>query len=338
MRPQTVQVGPLAAAVTAGLATSQKAAASGAQLVVLDGTKTDAAATAVCASQTPAGAGALTINGTMASGGTAYFGQNRSVYITSAGNDSGRTFTIVGTYAPPGGPVASVYQTATVTGANASKVSTNVLFNTVTSVTISGAAAGAVTVGMNGVATLDTARRILWTPAGADSGISATFTGTNYAGQVISETLQGVDNPSTTYTVLDYKTITSISLSGAAASTFTFGTNGIASSPWVKYDPYSGTAQTGIQVNVSGTVNYTLQQTLDDPGLITNSGVNGIPQTNGITPATVTWFNHPTAAVVNATTAQQVNLAYSWTYARVLLNSSTNPGYVTGTWIQAFQG
>lgn len=335
MRPQQVTVGPLASASANALATSQKAAASGAQLIVLDGTLTDAAATAVCASQTPAGSGALTINGTMASGGVAYFGQNRPVYITSAGNDSGRTFTIVGTYAPPGGPVASVYQTATVTGANTSKVSTTALFNTVTSVTISGAAAGAVTVGMGGIATLDTPRRILWTPAGADSGITATFTGTNYANEVITETLTGVNNPSTTYTALDYKTVTSISLSGAAASTFTFGTNGVASSPWVKFDSYTGAAQVAIQITVSGTVNYTVQQTLDDPNLVTNSGVNGVPQFNGITPATMTWVNSSDTNAVGATSTIQTNYAMAPVYARVLLNSGT--GTVKGTFVQAYQ-
>ena len=42
-------------------------------------------------------AGNLTINGALASGGSVTFDQPRNVIITSAGNDSGDTFTVTGT-------------------------------------------------------------------------------------------------------------------------------------------------------------------------------------------------------------------------------------------------
>jgi len=332
-RPIVVTVGPLASAVANNIGTSQKAAA--AQALVINGTLSDAAATAVCASQTPSGAGALTLNGTMvnsASGSAvAYFASPRRVYVTSAGNDSSRTFTIVGTVNVISGP--PVYVTETVTGANTSTVSTTKLYSSVTSVTISGSAAAGVTVGMNGVATLDTARRILFTPAGSDNAISYAITGTDWAGDAISETLAGVDNPSTAYTVLDYKTVTGITISGAAASTMTIGTNGIASSPWVYFDAYSSMAQVAIQLTVSGTVNYTLQQTLDNPNRTTNTTQ---PSTYQMTPAQVTWVNSSDTNAVGATSTIQTNYGAAPVFARILLNSGS--GSVTGTFTQAFSG
>src|SRR5688500_12081268 len=54
----------------------------------------------ICKTQTPLAAGNLTINGDLASGGVATIATAntaRQVIITSAGNDSGRTFTIYGT-------------------------------------------------------------------------------------------------------------------------------------------------------------------------------------------------------------------------------------------------
>lgn len=331
-RPIVVTVGPLASAVANNIGTSQKAAA--AQALVINGALSDAAATAVCASQTPSGAGALTLNGTKvnsASGSAvAYFASPRRVYITSAGDDSGVTFVVVGRLNVISGP--PVYVTETVTGANTSSVSTTKLFSSVVSVTISGASAAAVTVGMNGVATLDNPRRVLFTSGGDDRGITFTVTGTDWSGNPISEALAG-SNASTAYTVLDYKTVTGITTSGAAATTLTIGTNGIASSPWVYFDAYSSMAQVAIQITASGTVNYTLQQTLDNPTRVTNTTQ---PNTYQVTPAGVTWVNSSDSNAVTATSTIQTNYGAAPVFARILLNSGS--GSVTGTFTQAFSG
>ena len=98
----------------------------------------------VCQSQTPAVAGNLTINGAQASGGVASFTAARQITIASTSNISNRTFTVTGTDA------AGNTQSETLVGPNNSTVTTTAYFKTVTQVAISGAAAGAVTVGMNG--------------------------------------------------------------------------------------------------------------------------------------------------------------------------------------------
>lgn len=187
------------------------------------------------------------------------------------------------------------------------------------------AGAGAVTLNgtlvSGGVATLDNQRRILFTSSGNDSGITFTVSGTNANGDLISETLTG-GNVAAVYTVLDYKTVTSVTASGASAGTVSIGTNGIGGSTWVRLDAWALPA-TSVQLTVSGTVNYTLQQTLDDP----NSS------TNPVTPANVTWVSSADANVVAATTTKQTNYAFTPQYARILINSGT--GTVTGTFLQS---
>ena len=208
MRPITVSVGPLTAA----------------------------SAYAIALSQTPAGAGALTLNGALASGGVATLPQTRRVGITSAGNDTGITFTIAGT---------------TFAGAAATEVLT-----------------------------------------GASGGVAQS--------------------------VLDYATVTSIVASGAAAGAITVGTTAVASSSWIRMDAWD-LSQTALQINVTGTVNYTVQSTLDDP----NS------PTDAVAASAVTWVNSSDTNVVAATNTQQSNFAYAPSFVRLLLNSGAGSAKMT---------
>lgn len=327
MRPITVNAGPLVAAAATGIALSQKAA--GAQYLVLDGAKSDASATAICASQSPAGAGDLTINGSLAVSGVAYLRSmgGRQIYIVSGGNDSGITFTVYGTLISSGGSGGNGFmaQQETVTGASTSRVSTTKYFSTVTRVAISGAAASTVTVGTNGVGTLDVQRRVIITSGGNDTGITFVLTGFNGQGNPISETITGV-NGAAASSVLDYKVVTGVLTSAAAATTLTVGTNGVAGSDWVPFDDYAGTAPVSIQCTVTGTANYTVQQTLQDPG----------SPSNPIAYSSVAWVNHPDSALVAATTTQQGNYAYPPVWARVVLNSETGTGAVSAVFRQAY--
>ena len=270
-QPITVTVGALATGDDDNVSLSQTAA--GSQYLVINGAGAAGTfvANSICASQTPGGAGELTINGTLATtqpvagaGGTASapsalvrFPSPVRVYITCAGNNSGRTFTVTGTLQSVNTFGPGVVVSETVTGANANTVATTALFSTVTSVSISGASTGAVTVGHSGTSTLDTARRIIITSGGDDSGITFALVGTDWAGNVISETVTGTAS-SIASSVLDYLTVTSVKTSGAAASTVKVGTNGVAGSPWVRFDDFAANAQVAIQCTVSGTANYTV--------------------------------------------------------------------------------
>lgn len=113
---------------------------------VLSITMTAAVTTAVAASQTPSGAGNLTINGTLATAGVATLDIARRVAIYTSSNLSNRTFTITGTDRN-GYALSEV-----LTGGNAVTVYTLGDFKTLTQIAISGSAAGALTVGTNGIA------------------------------------------------------------------------------------------------------------------------------------------------------------------------------------------
>jgi hypothetical protein len=111
-------------------------------------TKTLAAASAnnISVSQSLGAAGNLTITGTAAAGGVATLDTQRRVIITSAGNDSGLTWTVTGTDETNNVVVDSF---AGATAGNA--VQSNRDFLTVTKIAGSAATAGNVTAGTNGV-------------------------------------------------------------------------------------------------------------------------------------------------------------------------------------------
>lgn len=173
-----------------------------------------------------------------------------------------------------------------------------------------------------GVAVLDTPRRVLVTVNADEHTKTLTFVGTTFANAPATETLT-MPSSGTVYTTIDYKTITSITPSASFSAAITVGTNGIAGSAWVRLDEWSW-PNVSLQVNVSGTVNYTVQSTLDDP--------NG--PTNSVALASVAWVNSSDTNVVSATSVQQSNYFFLPKWIRVLLNSQTNPGYATMTVIQ----
>ena len=173
----------------------------------------------------------------------------------------------------------------------------------------------------SGVAILDEPRQVLITNVGNDSGITFTVYGTWIGGQTISETVQGTSG-STVATTLDFATVTRVAASGATSvSGVTVGTNGVAGSSWLRFDSWAD-AQTAIQCNATGTVNYTVQVTMDDPNSPTNPVAIG----------SVTWLNTNDSDAVTAIGDVFTNFDWTPTYARILLNSGT--GSVSGTFAQ----
>ena len=78
-----------------------------------------------------------------------------------------------------------------------------------------------------------------------------------------------------------------------------------------------------VQCTVTGTVNYTVQTSLDDP----NS------PTNPVAEASMTWVDSSDSAVVAATATKQTNFMFAPTFIRVKLNSGS--GSVTTTILQS---
>lgn len=181
-------------------------------------------------------------------------------------------------------------------------------------VTINGALAS------GGVATLDVPRRVLITSAGNDSGVTFTIYGTTFNNVSVSEAVTGA-NIGTAVSTVDFKTVTRVATSGSTGAAITIGTNGVAGSRWLRLDNWAD-AQTAIQCNATGTVNYTVQVTMDDP----NDPVSPV----GI--ASVTWLNTNDGDAVTAVGDVFTNFDWTPSYARILLNSGT--GSVSGTFAQ----
>lgn len=195
---------------------------------------------AICLSQTPAGAGDLLINGVLAAGGVATMGAQQHVTIISGANISNRTFDIYGTDGS-----GATNSKLSVTGPNIATVEVLTNFKTITRIAISGAAAGALTVGVNGKG-------------------------------------EGYPLP------LDY----------------------IA-------DPTS----VAIACVITGSPTYTVQHSFDDPFTATYDQ------------AAATWFDHDSSALVGATANQDGNYAFPPRVSRIKVSSTS--GGVTMTVIQS---
>jgi hypothetical protein len=92
-----------------------------------------------------------------------------------------------------------------------------------------------------------------------------TIVGTNLSQQIISEVLTG-PNADTVPSVEQYHTIISITPNNAGVGiAISAGNIGPATSMWVNGDHFRPYAQTSIRAAVTGTMTYSLVQTLDDP-------------------------------------------------------------------------
>lgn len=341
-RAVAVTLGPLATADDDGISVAQKS--TGTYLVMNGALTTSFSANSICLSQTPGGAVALTLNGALAkttgyiipspggftgtivASGTAaaYLPYPQRIYITGGSDESGKTFTVVGYIFPDNGVGGPVAVTETITGPNASTVSSANLYSVIVSITSSAGTAGAITVGNYGTTTLDTARRVLITSGGDDSARTFLVSGTDITGNPISESVAGT-NASTSYTAQDFATVTSIKPSGAVATTVKVGTNSIASR-MVRMDDYAANAQAALTCTVTGTVNYTVAYSNDDPGWLYS----------GITPQSMIWIDSPDTAVVGATATKFSAIAVAPLFLRYTLNSGT--GTVIFTVRQSYLG
>lgn len=148
----------------------------------------------ICASQSPTVAGALTMDGALVSGGSVSFVSAHRIVVTSAGDDTGAVFTITGTDYRGEDLIADI------SGGDSVASTTDEYFKTVTEVSVDGATAAGVTVGVNGKATTP------WVPINFRGQgdfsvkIGAVVTGTiNYTAQHTLDDLTGNPNSLTAF-------------------------------------------------------------------------------------------------------------------------------------------
>jgi hypothetical protein len=305
VRPITVSIGPSLSSTTNNICTSQQpAGTSGRATCTFTGGNASIAATnGFIAGQAvkfstigTSGASPSNDAGTLPTG----FVTNLVYYVIASGLSSTH-FEVSQT--PAGGAV--VPGSNTLTGTQ--------FVNYTNTMAING------TLASNGVASLTTPQRVLITTA--DSTTKFTLYGTSASGTPQSETL--TSNGANVQSALDYLTITSITVNQQPTATVTVGTNGVGSTPYVRLDEWANN-NVSIQCDVTGTVNYTVQVSNDDPNA---------PWGTPVAPSAMTWINTNDTNAVGATAGLQTNFLFAPLYARVLLNSGS--GSVTAVFSQS---
>jgi len=182
------------------------------------------------------------------------------------------------------------------------------------------ASAGSLTINgglaADGVAVLSSvncpARRVSIFSTGNDAGVTWTIKGTNPGGLVIGEKLTG-GNGAAVQSQLDYATITSISSSGATASTVRAQTTTTASTSWRMTDIRQNPFNIGVGIEISGTATVNVEFTFDDPNAATPGSIGPLstipptvyvhPLVNQVTASTGTNFTTPCFAIRMTVTA-----------------------------------
>lgn len=118
-----------------------------------------------------------------------------------------------------------------------------------------------------GVATMDVARRIGITSAADETSRTFTVTGTDRYGNAISEAVAGVDT-AVASTVLNFLTVTSVTVDDDTAGAITVGTTGALESAWIPVSRFAdswtleGVLSTG--GSLSWGVEYAVEKLQDD--------------------------------------------------------------------------
>jgi len=163
-------------------------------------------------------------------------------------------------------------------------------------------------------------RTVSLTSTGNISGVNFTIVGRDADGNAVTETRAGPNN-NTVYTSALYNSVTSVTANGAVATATSVGSGTTGYTRWVKTNrQQSGgafAATVGVTVT-TGTINYTVQYTLDDVD----------------TNASPTAISHEQASLVGATTTAVGNYAFPPAATRCLVNSSTD-GVLTFQYLQA---
>ena len=115
----------------------------------------------------------------------------------------------------------------------------------------------------NGVATL-TVPAVLVAFSEASSSINFVVTGTGPAGQGQTETLALTASGTVTGS-LSFATVTSVVADAAAAATISIGNGVPGYTAWIPLDIYTPNQVTNISAKTSGTVNYSVEYTNEDP-------------------------------------------------------------------------
>lgn len=154
------------------------------------------------------------------------------------------------------------------------------------------------------------------------SGATFTVTGTDVQGNAISEAITGPGSGATVTSTYYFYTISSVAIaSGAACGTVDMGTADEAVSAWKPLDWRQLPFEVSIAANISGTINYGVQHTLD------NILADGAVETSV--------FSLDHSDFQSKTVDYDGNYDFPVSAIRMVINSFTNGATVSATVLQA---
>lgn len=163
-----------------------------------------------------------------------------------------------------------------------------------------------------GVAQLTQQRKVGIASTADLSAVTFTVYGTDHAGNAISDAIAGPNN-NTVSTTLDFLTVNQVAASAAVGTNVTVGTTAVGASQPLPLDLYLDPFNTSLFIDVTGTVNVTVQYTGDD-NVLTSVGP-------------FVWYDH---ADLTGETADTVGTIISpVTAVRLLTNSGTGSAELT---------
>lgn len=148
-------------------------------------------------------------------------------------------------------------------------------------------------------------RTVSLTSTGNISGVNVTIAGFDSEGNAVTETIAGPNN-NTVFTAVLFNVVTSVTVNGAVATAMSVGSGTTGRTRWLMNDHFKTPFHLTVAVDVSGTINYTVQDTPDDI------------QRNASPKA----FDHP--VLVAQTTDGESNYAFPARATRCVINSATD--------------
>ena len=164
-----------------------------------------------------------------------------------------------------------------------------------------------------GVATFDVARRVGITSIGNDSALLFTIVGTDYYGRAQTEILAGA-NAATAQTAHDFKTVTSITSSGATAGNVEAGSTSAASTVPYMIDYFATTANYNAIVDNPGGSTYSIE--------VSNNDL--YPDLN-LAAANPTWIAAPNFSGISASGTTAGFIQGPFVMCRLTITAGTGP-------------
>jgi len=285
-QPKTITLSPTALDRN-GISTTETLAAARLDYLINGALSAGYDRDGIAASQSPASADAMTLNGALGLD----FRARRGIYVLlyAAANDTGRTFTVVGE------DIDGNRITESITGPGVGLITLgSTKFYHITSVTPDAATAGNIEVGVNGyvdLASAGNAQHVAMYSAGNDSAATITARGYDRYGQAVTDTITGASGGTSTTQDTNFGWVDRISISTGSAGAVEAGVNGLCESGWhvLNYRGPDFNVAFSAEVSSGGSLTYDVEHTFNNV------------LASGFTETDATVFNHDSIAAQTAT-------------------------------------